>query len=244
MSTLSPSPVRTTIRVDLTPRASRRVRELIADATARSGADAPQYALRVSPAEPGPAGAGPTPPRPESPATDTSTATATGTGTGAAGFRLSLSPGAGPEDLRLPRNGFEVVLDREHAPALDGLRIDFLESADGAGFTLDLVRRPAPLGRSLPGGSAAADSGPASAGSPAPAPSGTGGSGPLRTRVQRALDLIRPDLRRDGGDVELVEVEAGTAMVRMVGACAGCSISAMTLTTLVEATVTAEVPEV
>ncbi len=49
--------------------------------------------------------------------------------------------------------------------------------------------------------------------------------------IQKALDLIRPALRADGGDVELVDVdeEKGIVDVKLVGACGGCPMSTMTL---------------
>jgi Fe-S cluster biogenesis protein NfuA len=72
----------------------------------------------------------------------------------------------------------------------------------------------------------------------------TGEDRPLWDRVQDALDQVRPDLRRDGGDVELVQIEQGAAMIRMTGACSSCSLSAMTLSTMVEATVISQVPEI
>ena len=58
-------------------------------------------------------------------------------------------------------------------------------------------------------------------------------AGILRTgpteRAHRALESIRPYLNSHGGDVELVKVEPPTAYVRLVGACTGCSMSALTL---------------
>lgn len=68
----------------------------------------------------------------------------------------------------------------------------------------------------------------------------------LRERVQEALDKIRPGLMADGGDAELVDVdaEAGTATIRMVGACGGCPMSTMTLKMGIERTIRAAVPEI
>lgn len=44
----------------------------------------------------------------------------------------------------------------------------------------------------------------------------------MREKVQEALEKIRPFLRRDGGDVELVDVDAnGVVKVRLTGACGG-----------------------
>ena len=43
----------------------------------------------------------------------------------------------------------------------------------------------------------------------------------VEQQVEHALDQIRPALRMDGGDVELIDVEEGVAKVRMMGACGG-----------------------
>ncbi len=66
----------------------------------------------------------------------------------------------------------------------------------------------------------------------------------LFERVDKALDLIRPSIRMDGGDVELVDVEEGVARVKMVGACGGCPMSMMTLKMGIERAVRHHVPEV
>ena len=46
---------------------------------------------------------------------------------------------------------------------------------------------------------------------------------------------IRPALRQDGGDLELIDVDGNTVKVRFRGACAGCIISEITLKDVVEA---------
>ena len=51
----------------------------------------------------------------------------------------------------------------------------------------------------------------------------------MRDKVQSVLDNIRPSLRADGGDVELVDVKDGIVSVKLKGACAGCPMSTMTL---------------
>ncbi len=48
-------------------------------------------------------------------------------------------------------------------------------------------------------------------------------------RAHRALESVRPYLNSHGGDVELVKVEPPVAFVRLMGACNGCSMSALTL---------------
>jgi Fe-S cluster biogenesis protein NfuA len=47
--------------------------------------------------------------------------------------------------------------------------------------------------------------------------------------IRAALDEIRPNLLRDGGDCELVEVEGNKVMVKLSGACTMCSLAAATL---------------
>ena len=50
------------------------------------------------------------------------------------------------------------------------------------------------------------------------------------TRVEQALDGVRPYLGSHGGDVELLEVtDAGVVRLRMLGSCDGCPSSSVTL---------------
>jgi len=63
--------------------------------------------------------------------------------------------------------------------------------------------------------------------------------------VKKTLDLIRPALQADGGDVELVEVtEDGVVKVRLTGACGHCPMSTMTLKMGIEKTLKQKVPGV
>lgn len=66
----------------------------------------------------------------------------------------------------------------------------------------------------------------------------------MREKVEAALDKVRPALKADGGDVELVDVKDGVVTVRLTGACGGCPMSTMTLKMGVERIVKEEVPEV
>ena len=63
--------------------------------------------------------------------------------------------------------------------------------------------------------------------------------------VKRVLEMIRPNLQADGGDVELVEVtDDGVVKVRLVGACGHCPMSTMTLKMGIERTLVEQVPGV
>jgi Fe-S cluster biogenesis protein NfuA len=66
----------------------------------------------------------------------------------------------------------------------------------------------------------------------------------MREDVEKALEKIRPALRADGGDVELVDVTDGVVKVRLTGACGGCPMSQMTLKMGVERVLKQQVPAI
>ncbi len=68
----------------------------------------------------------------------------------------------------------------------------------------------------------------------------------LESRVERALESVRPFLAQHGGDVELVDVddEAGAVRLRLLGNCDGCPSSTVTLQLAVERAILDAAPEV
>ena len=66
----------------------------------------------------------------------------------------------------------------------------------------------------------------------------------MKDKVQAVLDTVRPNLRADGGDVELIDVKDGIVSVRLKGACAGCPMSTMTLKNAIERMLKQELPDV
>ncbi len=66
--------------------------------------------------------------------------------------------------------------------------------------------------------------------------------------VNKVLDVIRPYIEADGGYLEYVAIdylkEGPIVMVRMLGACAGCAMSAQTMTMGIEKVVKEKFPEV
>jgi len=67
----------------------------------------------------------------------------------------------------------------------------------------------------------------------------------MKEKVEEVLNKIRPSLVADGGNVELVDVEEnGIVKVKLVGACAGCPMSQMTLKMGIEKLLKKEIPEV
>ena len=68
----------------------------------------------------------------------------------------------------------------------------------------------------------------------------------LLGRIEATLDEeVRPGLRADGGEVELVGIDDDNIVqVRMKGACQGCPSSTITLTMAIEATLKTRIPEI
>jgi Fe-S cluster biogenesis protein NfuA len=67
----------------------------------------------------------------------------------------------------------------------------------------------------------------------------------MKAEVEKVLEMVRPGLQADGGDVELVEVtEDGVVKVRLKGACGSCPMSTMTLKMGIERAVKEKVPGV
>ena len=67
----------------------------------------------------------------------------------------------------------------------------------------------------------------------------------VRERVQSVINLIRPAVQADGGDIELVDVTSeGVVQIRFHGACHGCPSSTMTLHMGIERNLREKVPEI
>ncbi len=64
------------------------------------------------------------------------------------------------------------------------------------------------------------------------------------TKVMMALESIRPFLKKDGGDIELVDVSENVVYVRLIGNCNGCPMSFSTMKLGVENTVKQFAPEI
>lgn len=67
-----------------------------------------------------------------------------------------------------------------------------------------------------------------------------------KERIEEILDSIRPAIRADGGDIELVGFDEldGIVRIRMVGACYACPMSMLTLKAGIEQRLRMQVPEV
>ncbi|PZE21303.1 NifU family protein [Paenibacillus xerothermodurans] len=66
-------------------------------------------------------------------------------------------------------------------------------------------------------------------------------SSTMYDEVLEVLDKLRPFLQRDGGDVELVDVEDGIVKLKLMGACGSCPSSTITLKAGIERALLEEV---
>lgn len=66
----------------------------------------------------------------------------------------------------------------------------------------------------------------------------------LTTKVENALEEIRPFLLSDGGNISLVEIVDNIVKVKLEGACISCTVNQMTSTNGVEATIKRHAPQI
>ena len=66
----------------------------------------------------------------------------------------------------------------------------------------------------------------------------------MKEEVESVLEILRPQLMQDGGNVELVDIEDGIVKVRLVGSCSSCSSSIMTLKMGIERALKKAIPMV
>jgi Fe-S cluster biogenesis protein NfuA len=66
----------------------------------------------------------------------------------------------------------------------------------------------------------------------------------MKEEVEKVLEEVRPYLRAEGGDVELIDVTDGVVKVKLTGACAGCPMSQMTLKWGVEQYLKKKIPSI
>lgn len=66
----------------------------------------------------------------------------------------------------------------------------------------------------------------------------------IYAQVEEILNKLRPYIHRDGGDVELVDVEDGVVKLRLLGACGSCPSSTITLKAGIERALMEEIPEI
>ncbi|MBT8326626.1 MAG: NifU family protein [Bacteroidia bacterium] len=64
------------------------------------------------------------------------------------------------------------------------------------------------------------------------------------SKIEEALESIRPFLQKDGGDVEFVSMEDTVVRIKLLGACKTCNISHITMKAGVEESIKRLLPDV
>ncbi len=65
-----------------------------------------------------------------------------------------------------------------------------------------------------------------------------------KEKVLEVLNKVRFGLKREGGDIDLVDIKEDVVYVKLKGACGSCPMSTITMKTWVEATLKKEIPEI
>jgi Fe-S cluster biogenesis protein NfuA len=66
----------------------------------------------------------------------------------------------------------------------------------------------------------------------------------LKEKVEEGLNEIRPFLKSDGGNIELISVENNVVKVKLLGNCVSCTVNQMTLKNGVELTIKKFAPQI
>ena len=67
----------------------------------------------------------------------------------------------------------------------------------------------------------------------------------LEERVEKALNIIRPYLHKDGGDIEVVKItDKKELILQFTGTCESCKMNMITMKSGIEETIIKEIPEI
>jgi len=152
---------------------------------------------------------------------------------GCAGYKyiLGLVDAVDPDDTVIERDGVRVFVDNKSHEYLAGTTIDFVIALEGSGFTFENPNAKSSCGcgksfcrrsrqiqswreikvmlietedlKQLPTDRA--------------------------TIIKAVIEEIRPNLQRDGGDCQLIEIDGNKILVKLTGACVFCKLSSATL---------------
>lgn len=66
----------------------------------------------------------------------------------------------------------------------------------------------------------------------------------VEERIIEIINMLKPFLATEGGDVEFIKYEDGIVYIKMLGACAECLYVDDTISSSIESTIMEEIPEV
>ena len=142
-------------------------------------------------------------------------------------YSMSLEPEGKPavDDTVLPYEGFQVFVDSQSVPLVEGATLEWVDTYGGGGFQFtnpnDAVR--------------------AAARKQAP----EGPEGAIWRQIEEILDSeVNPAVASHGGHIELIDVQGNTVFVRMGGGCQGCGMATVTLKQGVERILREHLPDI
>ena len=66
----------------------------------------------------------------------------------------------------------------------------------------------------------------------------------MKEKINQTLDLIRPYLAMDGGNIEYIDFKEGTAYIRLTENCQDCEYANATISEYIEIVLKEEIPEI
>jgi Fe/S biogenesis protein NfuA len=132
-----------------------------------------------------------------------------------------------PEDVVLHFEGFDVYIDPQSFPLVEGASLKWVDTYGGGGFQFD-----------NPNESAAP-------GVPSKKQPPEGPEGAIWRQIEEILrEEVNPAVAGHGGFIDLIEYKDGTAYVLMGGGCQGCGMANVTLKSGVERILKGHIPEI
>ena len=142
-------------------------------------------------------------------------------------YAMNLEPDGKPQvdDTVLPYDGFQVFVDSDSLPLVQGATLEYVEGPTGSGFQFtnpnDTPARPQPK---------APPEGP---------------EGEVWRQIQEILDTeVNPAVAGHGGYISLIDVQDNTVYVQMGGGCQGCGMANVTLKQGVERILKSHLPDI
>jgi len=125
-------------------------------------------------------------------------------------YAMNLEPEENPQvdDTLVPFNGFQIFIDSQSLPLVEGATLDYIETYGGGGFQFTNPNDQAPKAKQAP----------------------EGPEGDFWRELQAVLDNeVNPAVASHGGHIEIMDVQDKTVYVKMGGGCQGCGQAAATL---------------
>lgn len=141
-------------------------------------------------------------------------------------YAMNLEPEQNPQvdDTVVPFTGFQVFIDSQSLPLVEGATLDYIETYGGGGFQFTNPNDSAARQKKEP-----------------PA----GEEGQLWRQIQGVLDSeVNPAVAGHGGFIDLMDVQGNTVYLRMGGGCQGCGMAAATLRQGVERILREHFPQI